>query len=137
MVSQLLSTTLVGVEAHFVRVEVDLATGLPGVHVVGLPDTAVGESIHRVRSALRSVEKPLPPRRVTVNLAPGDLRKEGPRSLLCRCLCSLNVARAFAAISRCSLRILRLLNLQNTRSDVSRGIQIHLCSRPMRSRRPS
>ncbi|MBT9586130.1 YifB family Mg chelatase-like AAA ATPase [bacterium] len=79
MVSQLVSTTLVGVEARFVRVEVDLATGLPGVHVVGLPDTAVGESIHRVRSALRSVEKPLPPRRVTVNLAPGDLRKEGPR----------------------------------------------------------
>ncbi|MBS2038822.1 YifB family Mg chelatase-like AAA ATPase [bacterium] len=79
MVSQLFSTTLVGVEAHFVRVEVDLASGLPGFHVVGLPDAAVGESVHRVRSALRSVGHPLPPRRVTVNLAPGDLRKEGPR----------------------------------------------------------
>lgn len=79
MVSQLLSTTLVGVEAQFVRVEVDLASGLPGVHVVGLPDTAVAESVHRVRAALRSVGHPLPPRRVTVNLAPGDLRKEGPR----------------------------------------------------------
>ena len=79
MVSHLLSTTLVGVEAQFVRVEVDLAAGLPGVHVVGLPDAAVGESVHRVRSALRSVERPLPPRRVTINLAPGDLRKEGPR----------------------------------------------------------
>ncbi|MFN8607648.1 MAG: YifB family Mg chelatase-like AAA ATPase [Vulcanimicrobiota bacterium] len=79
MVSQLFSTTLVGVEAHFVRVEVDLAAGLPGFHVVGLPDAAVGESVHRVRSALRCVGHPLPPRRVTVNLAPGDLRKEGPR----------------------------------------------------------
>ena len=79
VVSQLFSTTLVGVEAHFVRVEVDLASGLPGFHVVGLPDAAVGESVHRVRSALRCVGHPLPPRRVTVNLAPGDLRKEGPR----------------------------------------------------------
>ncbi len=79
MVSQLLSTTLVGVEAQFVRVEVDLASGLPGFHIVGLPDAAVGESVHRVRSALRSVGHPIPPRRCTINLAPGDLRKEGPR----------------------------------------------------------
>jgi len=79
VVSQLFSTTLVGVEAQFVRVEVDLASGLPGFHVVGLPDAAVGESVHRVRSALRSVGHPIPPRRVTVNLAPGDLKKEGPR----------------------------------------------------------
>ena len=79
MVSQLFSTTLVGVEAHFVRVEVDLASGLPGFHIVGLPDAAVGESVHRVRSALRSIGHPIPPRRCTVNLAPGDLRKEGPR----------------------------------------------------------
>ncbi|MBX3165767.1 MAG: YifB family Mg chelatase-like AAA ATPase [Candidatus Eremiobacteraeota bacterium] len=79
MVSQLFSTTLVGVEAQFVRVEVDLASGLPGFHIVGLPDTAVGESVHRVRSALRSVGHPIPPRRCTINLAPGDLRKEGPR----------------------------------------------------------
>jgi magnesium chelatase family protein len=79
MVSQLFSTTLVGVEAQFVRVEVDLASGLPGFHIVGLPDAAVGESVHRVRSALRSIGHPIPPRRCTVNLAPGDLRKEGPR----------------------------------------------------------
>lgn len=79
MVSQLFSTTLVGVEAQFVRVEVDLASGLPGFHIVGLPDAAVGESVHRVRSALRSVGHPIPPRRCTINLAPGDLRKEGPR----------------------------------------------------------
>ena len=79
MVSQLFSTTLVGLDAHFVRVEVDLAPGLPGFHLVGLPDTAVSESVHRVRSALRAAGHPLPPKRCTVILAPGDLRKEGPR----------------------------------------------------------
>lgn len=79
MLSHFFSTTLEGLEAHFVRVEVDLAPGLPGFHLVGLPDTSVVESVHRVRSALRAAGHPLPPRRCTVNLAPGDLRKEGPR----------------------------------------------------------
>lgn len=79
MVAQLWSTTLTGLEARFVRVEVDLSPGLPGFHVVGLPDAAVAESVHRVRTALRGVGAPLPPRRCTVNLAPGDLRKEGAR----------------------------------------------------------
>ena len=79
MIAQLYSTTLVGVEAKFVQVEVALAPGLPGFHIVGLPDAAVAEAVHRVRSALRAAGHPLPPQRCTVNLAPGDLRKEGPR----------------------------------------------------------
>lgn len=79
MYAQLVSSALCGAETRFVRVEVDLSPGLPGFHVVGLPDAAVAEAVHRVRSALRSLGHPLPPRRLTVNLAPGDLRKEGPR----------------------------------------------------------
>ncbi len=79
MQAQLLSTTLVGLESFLVRVEVDISPGLPGYHVVGLPDASVAESGDRVRTALRHCDQPLPSRRITVNLAPGDLRKEGPR----------------------------------------------------------
>jgi len=97
MVAQVLSTTLVGVEAQFVQVEVDVSPGLPGFHIVGLPDAAVAESVHRVRSALRSLEYPLPPRRITVNLAPGDLRKEGPRFDLAIALGILGAGQQFPA----------------------------------------
>lgn len=90
------STTLVGLEAQFVRVEVDLAPGLPGFHIVGLPDTSVGESSHRVRSALRAAQHPLPARRCTVNLAPGDMRKEGPRFDLAIALGILACQQVFA-----------------------------------------
>ncbi len=66
-----------GVEARLVQVEVDTQPGLPQVHMVGLPDTAVRESRERVRSAIRSCGFQLEPRAVTINLAPADLRKEG------------------------------------------------------------
>jgi magnesium chelatase family protein len=60
-----------------VQVEVDVQTGLPQIQIVGLPDAAVRESRERVRSALRNCGFDLPPRAVTINLAPADLRKEG------------------------------------------------------------
>ena len=59
-------------------VEVDLAPGLPGLQMVGLADAAVQESRERVRSALRHSNQKVPQTRVVVNLAPADLRKEGP-----------------------------------------------------------
>jgi magnesium chelatase family protein len=66
-----------GVESYPIRVEVNLAAGLPAFTVVGLPQGAVREGRERVTAALRNVGRPLPPRRVTVNLAPADVRKEG------------------------------------------------------------
>lgn len=72
-----LSATLKGIEAHSVRVEVDLASGLPGMLIVGLPDAATREARERVRSALGNSGLPYPQRRTVVNLAPADLRKEG------------------------------------------------------------
>ncbi len=66
-----------GVEAYPVCVEVDVATGLPGYHLVGLGASAVKEGAVRVRSALRQVGLPLPTKKITVNLAPADVRKEG------------------------------------------------------------
>jgi magnesium chelatase family protein len=77
MLAQLLSGAILGVEARLIRVEVDLSAGLPGTSVVGLPESAVREGKERVTAALQNSGYPVPPRRITVNLAPADLRKEG------------------------------------------------------------
>jgi magnesium chelatase family protein len=70
--------TLVGIDAVPVEVEVDISAGLPGFSVVGLPDAAVQESRERVRVAVSNSGFKFPTRKVIVNLAPADLRKEGP-----------------------------------------------------------
>ena len=77
MLASILSAALVGVQASLVRVEVDVAPGLPAFTTVGLPDSAVRESRERVRSAIRNAGFPFPSDRITVNLAPADLRKQG------------------------------------------------------------
>lgn len=69
----------VGIAAPTVTVEVHLSNGLPSLSIVGLPETAVKESKDRVRSALINAHFDFPPRRITVNLAPADLPKEGGR----------------------------------------------------------
>ena len=74
-----LSRALVGIEAPAVRVEVNLANGLPGISIVGLPETAVKESKDRVRAAIANSGFDFPDRRITVNLAPADLPKDGGR----------------------------------------------------------
>ncbi len=66
-----------GMKTHFIRVEVDVSPGLPAFNIVGLPDTAVRESTERVRGAIRNAGLEFPMKRITVNLAPADLRKEG------------------------------------------------------------
>jgi len=71
------SATLVGVAGQVVTVEVHVSSGLPAYHVVGLPDAAVRESRERVRAALLSSGLEFPLRRITVNLAPGSVRKSG------------------------------------------------------------
>lgn len=71
------SSTIVGLEAYPVQVEVDIARGMPAFDLVGLPETSVKESRVRVRSALDQLGFPFPARRVTVNLAPADVRKYG------------------------------------------------------------
>src|SRR5439155_22831456 len=71
------SATLTGVDGQVVTVEVHVSTGLPGYQVVGLPDAAVRESRERVRAAQLSSGLAWPLRRITVNLAPGGVRKTG------------------------------------------------------------
>ena len=72
------SCAMAGLEGFIIRVEVDLSPGLPRFNMVGLPDTAVQEAKERVRAALRNSGCEFPMRRITVNLAPADLKKEGP-----------------------------------------------------------
>ncbi|MGQ9497285.1 MAG: YifB family Mg chelatase-like AAA ATPase [Desulfotomaculales bacterium] len=71
------SIALTGLNGSTVRVEVDVASGLPGWEIVGLPDTAVREAKDRVRAAIRNAGYEFPLKRITVNLAPADVRKEG------------------------------------------------------------
>src|SRR5213083_668547 len=77
MLAHVMSAAVLGVEAVLVRVEVDVVSGLPQYATVGLPDSAVRESRERVRSAIRSAGFKFPDDRITVNLAPADIRKEG------------------------------------------------------------
>lgn len=71
------SATLHGLDGRLIRVEVDVAPGLPGFTIVGLADAALQEARERVRGAIRNAGFVYPPRRITVNLAPADLRKAG------------------------------------------------------------
>ncbi len=69
---------LAGLEGELIEVEVDIASGLPAFTVVGLPEAAVQEARERVRAAVRNSGCQFPMRRIAVNLAPADIRKEGP-----------------------------------------------------------
>ncbi len=74
------SRARVGVHAPEVRVEVHLSGGLPSTQIVGLPEAAVRESRERVRAALLCAQFEFPARRITINLAPADLRKKAAGS---------------------------------------------------------
>ncbi|MEX2587709.1 MAG: YifB family Mg chelatase-like AAA ATPase [Actinomycetota bacterium] len=77
MFAKVASVAVVGLDARRVDVEVDITGGLPDFHVVGLPSTAVKESRRRVRAAVVNSGRPWPQRKITANLAPSDLRKDG------------------------------------------------------------
>jgi magnesium chelatase family protein len=77
MLAQVFSSASIGIDAYLVRVEVDIGGGLPYFSTVGLPDGAVRESKDRVGAAIKNSGFMFPRRRITVNLAPADIRKEG------------------------------------------------------------
>ena len=78
MLARVLSCAIVGLDGALVEVEVDIAPGLPAFTIVGLPDAAVQEAKDRVRAAIRNTGYQFPMKRITVNLAPADLKKVGP-----------------------------------------------------------
>jgi magnesium chelatase family protein len=77
MLAKVVSSAVLGVDAYLVAVEVDIALGLPTFNTVGLPDVAVKESRDRVKAAIKNSGFEFPAKRITVNLAPADVKKEG------------------------------------------------------------
>ncbi len=77
MLAKIFSSTVVGIDAHMVEVEIDIANGLPAFTTVGLPEVAVKESKERVKSAIHNSGYAFPDDRITVNLAPADIKKDG------------------------------------------------------------
>ncbi|MBL7130196.1 MAG: YifB family Mg chelatase-like AAA ATPase [Candidatus Omnitrophica bacterium] len=77
MLSKINSFGILGIEAYPVEIEVDITSGLPVTNIVGLPDTSVKESKERIKSAIKNSGFRFPPQRITVNLAPADIKKEG------------------------------------------------------------
>jgi len=78
MLAKVTSCALIGLEGAIVEVEVDISPGLPSFTLVGLPDAAVQEAKERARAAIRNSGFAFPTKRITVNLAPADLKKAGP-----------------------------------------------------------
>ena len=78
MLSRIKSYGLIGLNGYAVTVEIDVSGGMPAYETVGLPDAAVRESKERVRAAMSACRMQFPVARLTLNLAPADVRKEGP-----------------------------------------------------------
>ncbi len=77
MLAIITSCSVLGIDGWLIQVEVDVATGLPMFSTVGLPDSTVRESKDRVKAAIKNCGYQFPARKITVNLAPADIRKEG------------------------------------------------------------
>lgn len=77
-VAKIFSATTVGLDSFLVEVEVDIGAGLPSFTIVGLPDKSIDESKERIRAAIKNSGVMFPQHRLTVNLAPADMKKEGP-----------------------------------------------------------
>ena len=85
MLAQISSLSLNGLNVNRIKVEIDASLGLPSWDIVGLPDTAVKESKERVKSAIKNSGYEFPTRKIVVNLAPADIKKEGPNFDLVSC----------------------------------------------------
>ena len=126
------SSALVGIDAYGVTVEVDVHPGLGNFIIVGLPDIAVNESKERVRTAIKNSGLSFPHTRITVNLAPADVRKEGPNFDL---PIALGILAATGQLSpECLSRALILGELGLARpqcSKTSRFSALGRCSKPL------
>lgn len=103
MVSKILSGAITGIDGYIVVVEADLSGGLPSFDIVGLPGSAVKESRERVRSAIKNSNIEFPVKRITVNLAPADTKKEGPLfdlPIAVGILCAMNII-SFKTVKDC------------------------------------
>src|SRR5271154_4389925 len=119
MAAQVRTVAFHGIEVMEVETQVTIASGLPAFTVVGLPDKAVAESRERVRSALQSLGLALPPKRITVNLAPADVLKEGGHFDLPIALALLVAMEALPADELASYTALGELSLDGSVTSVA------------------
>src|SRR5271169_2521563 len=119
MAAQVRTVAFHGIEVMEVETQVTIASGLPAFTVVGLPDKAVAESRERVRSALQSLGQALPPKRITVNLAPADVLKEGSHFDLPIALALLVAMEALPADELASYTALGELSLDGSVTSVA------------------
>jgi magnesium chelatase family protein len=129
VLAQVRSATVVGLDAVAVDVEVDVSPGIPAFAIVGLPDTAVREARERVRAAIRNVGYEMPARRITVNLAPADTRKEGPAFDLPIALGILAATQQVPSEATCGYMVVGELSLDGAVRPVMGVLSIALAAR--------
>ncbi|HSO43048.1 MAG TPA: magnesium chelatase domain-containing protein, partial [Rhodospirillales bacterium] len=133
MTARVATVAFAGIDVLDIDVQVQMAHGLPSFAIVGLPDKAVAESRERVRAALCAMGLALPPKRITVNLAPADLAKEGSHFDLPIALGLLTVLGAVAEDAVCGYLALGELGLDGAIASVSGVLPaaIHASARNM------
>ncbi len=129
MLARIDSCAVLGIDAHLVQAQVDVSPGMASFTVVGLPDLAVQESRERVRSAIRNSNFSFPAHRLTVNLAPADIRKEGPAFDLPIALAVLAATEQIAAEDMHGLVAIGELSLDGSVRPISGVLPIALTAR--------
>ncbi|HEX7004962.1 MAG TPA: YifB family Mg chelatase-like AAA ATPase [Trueperaceae bacterium] len=135
MLAHATSAALQGIDAFEVRVEANIANGLPHLQIVGLPGAAVQESRERVRAALQNAGLPFPMRRVVINLAPADVRKEGPAFDLPMALVLLLAQRALPPDSLAGTITIGELALDGVLRPVRGAVSIAILANQSHARR--
>lgn len=134
MLARVHSAAVIGIDAVPVDVEVDVGAGIPMCAIVGLPDPAVREARERVRTAIRNAGYEMPARRVTVNLAPADLRKVGPAFDLPMALGILTATRQIPPQALAGCIVIGELSLDGGVRPVAGVLNIALAARARRAR---
>ena len=135
MLAQVTSAAVFGIDAYPVRVEVDLANGLPCMTVVGLAEGAVREGRERVTAALANSGRPVPPRRITVNLAPADVPKQGSGFDLPIAIGILAAAGSLEQQAAAGVLLAAELGLDGELRPLRGALSIALCCRASRTPR--
>ncbi|HEX2055393.1 MAG TPA: YifB family Mg chelatase-like AAA ATPase [Nitrospiraceae bacterium] len=133
MLAKVISAAIVGLEAHLIDVEVDISGGLPQFSVVGLPDTTVRESRDRVRAALKNSGFQFPVKKITVNLAPAGVKKEGSGLDLAIALGILVAEQVLPAEAVADRVLVGELSLDGRVKPISGALSIGLACRPNQS----
>ncbi len=128
MLIKITSAALHGIDGIPISVEVDISRGLPGFTTVGLPDSSVRESKDRVKAAIKNCGYDFPPQKITVNLAPADIKKEGPSFDLPIALGLLAASDIVSAEKLRRYLIVGELSLDGALLPVSGVLSISLCA---------